>query len=284
MKLRKIVLCLVVSLGAFALNPQKAEAQSKIDLLIEGFQFRFRPDALQDRASNTGYVQGLYEKTPDFALWLLMDMGGDLLVDEDHFELESSTKDNDGIWMLNAVCHDEVNGSFGLHFAIDSKSGEAALKLSDAEEDLALYSGKIMPYEDPAPEFRNAKKEAEGLEMEQRLNVLIPNKNFSIKLASELYGQKSIVTVKPDKLYTNAPMILESEDFEVICLERQADTWYIRFGLNSAFSEISDNNEEMFLDLAINAYTGDTNYRVGLADRLKPSWRSITDGKVELKN
>lgn len=280
MKLKQVFFCFIAFFACLTLGSQKAAAQYQIDRLIQDFHFRFSPDALQDRASNTGYVQGLYEKTPDFPLWLLVDMGGDLLVDKDHFNLEQeSVQDQDGVWIVNVSCTDEVNGTFGLHFAIDSKTGEAALKLSDAEEDLAFYSGKILPYEGVAPEFKNAKKEAESLEMEKMIDALVPAQNFSVRLASELYGSRAFVRIEPTKISTNAPMTLESEDFEVICCERQGDTWYVRFGLNGALSEIA--GEEMLMDLAINVYTGDVNYRTGLADRLKVNWRGITDGKIE---
>lgn len=250
-----------------------------IDRLVQDVRFQFRPDPLQNAEGNTAVVQGYFNKTPGFPLWLMTDMGGALLVDNEHFSVNESAKDKDGIWILDLSCVDSINGFFKLNLAIDTKSGEAALKLATPTDgDIAIYQGKIWPYEDENTHFKNEKKTQEAAETAAILDRIIPALDFTVKLNSELYGNKAYVKVTPKKITARNPRQFETEDFQVICCEKQNDTWYVRLGV----SEATEVTEEMVLDLAIDANTGDANYRMGFANKLRPNWRTIVDGKIQI--
>lgn len=253
-----------------------AQDQIRVDQSIRQFKFRFQPDVLQSEGGNSQFVQGLYEKTPGFPLWLLMDMGGDLLVDEELFKKVKTEKDREGIWIVEANYADSINGYFGLYFGIDSKTGETALKIADAEEDLVLYSGKLMPYKYEKSGSKG-KKGAEALQMEKYLDQAVPELNFTVRLKSEIYGPEGFVTVTPDRITTTAPQSINSEEVQTICCERQGDYWFVRFAIGD-FAEVL--GEDMLLDLVIHASTGQVNYRLGMADRLKINWRSMVDGDI----
>jgi hypothetical protein len=275
--MKKILFSLLAACTLWGVTP--ALGQSHVDLMVRNVEFRFRPDVLQAAEGNSGFVQGLYFKTDEFPLWLLMDMGGDLLVDKTHFQPGESTKGEDGVWTLSASRVDTVNGYFSLQFAIDSQSGEAALSIADHEETLALYSGWVLPYAVEKPDFRNEKRAQEAAATEALLDKAVPALNFEVKLNTELYGTKASVLVTPEGVTTQAPLSFKGEKYEVVCCERQGQYWFVRLKIGD-FAEVG--SEEMLLDLAIDAYTGDTNYRLGLADQLKFNWRSIVEGRVVL--
>lgn len=241
-------------------------------------RFRFVPDALQDAAGRAAEVQGYFYKTPGFPLWLMMDMGGPLLVDKEHFSVNSAEKDEEGIWVLDLSCVDSVNGFFNLGFAIDPKDGSAALKIAtQAEGDMAYYQGKVEAYEAPdRSDFRNDKERQEALELAMRLDTLIPALDFQVKLNSELYGPKSEVDVSPKLVKLWDPRRFESPDYEVICCEKHDGMWYVRLKVG----EETPISEEMYLDLLIDSWTGKVNYRRGTADRLRLNWRAMVDGRV----
>lgn len=253
---------------------------AQIDKWIGEVQFQFLPSPLQTEESHAAVVQGYYNNTPGFPLWLMMDMGGALIVDKEHFSVNSSTKDEDGVWVLDLGCVDSVNGFFKLSFAIDSKSGEAALKLATPTEgDIALYQGKIGPYDGPGmPDFRNEKKVEEAKQTAAVLDRIVPAMDFTVKLNSELYGSKAKIIVLPKNVQAWTPRKFDADDYTVICCEKQNDVWYVRLRVG----EETVISEEMYLDLAIDAWTGDVNYRMGTADKLRANWRAIVDGKVEL--
>lgn len=273
------VLGLLVS-PAFAQESSPTAAQ--IDKWVGEVQFQFIPSPLQAEESQAAVVQGYYNNTPGFPLWLMMDMGGALLVDKEHFSVNDAVKDKDGVWVLDLSCVDSVNGFFKLNLAIDSKSGDAALKVATASEgDIAMYQGKIGPYDGPGmPDFRNEKKAEEAKQTAAVLDRIIPGLDFTVKLNSELYGSKAKIIVLPKNVQAWTPRKFDADDYTVICCEKQNDVWYLRLGVGEA-TMIS---EEMYLDLAIDAWTGDVNYRMGMADKLRANWRAIVDGKVELPN
>lgn len=278
--MKKLLFLLTASLALLGTSATSARAQSYVDLLVRNFEYRFRPNTLQAVEGNTGFVQGLYLKTPDFPLWLLMDMGADLVVDKAHFHPGESTKDEaEGVWTFTANCIDSLNGFFSLHFAVDARTGEAALRIADHEEDLALYAGRLMPYQEEKPTFRNEKRAAEAATTEAFLASAIPARSFTVQLGSELYGTKANITVTPETISTDAPIPFKNEPYQVVCAQRQGQYWLVRFNIGD-FGEIQ--GEDMLLDLAIDAYTGETNYRLGSADQLKLNWRSIVDGKIAL--
>ncbi len=277
--MKKILFTLIAAFSMLGMAAGPARAQSYVDLLVRNFEFRFRPDALQATQGNTGFVQGLYLKTPGFPLWLLMDMGGDLVVDKAHFHAGEAAKDDDGIWTLTASCIDSINGYFSLHFAVDSRTGQAALRIADNEEDLALYAGKLLAYELEKPTFRNEKRAAEAAKTEAYLDKAIPERSFTVKLNTELYGTKATIVVTPEVVNTVTPIPFKDTEYQVVCTERQGQYWFVRLRVGD-FAEVQ--GEDMLLDLAIDVHTGDTNYRLGMADQLKLNWRSIVDGKVSL--
>lgn len=277
-KLRIIAGCLVAWAITISIAPARAQQNNEIDRWVEAVRFQFLPDAVQSEESGAATVQGYFEKTPGFPLWLLMDMGGALVVDEDHFAVNSSEKDKDGVWMLDLSCMDSVNGFFMLHFAIDSRNGEAALKVATvADGDIALYQGKIGAYDGPGqPDFRNEKREEEARRMAKEVDTLIPSMNFCVKLNSELYGPKSQVNVLPGQVRLWDPRQFRVGDYSVVCCEKQNGTWYVRLQLVEG-TEVS---EAMYLDLAIDSWTGNVNYRRGFADQLRGNWRTIVDGVI----
>lgn len=260
-------------------NAQENPAVSVVDQWIEDVRFQFHPDIVQGESGNTATVQGYFNKTPGFPMWLMMDMGGALLVDKDHFSVNNSQKDQDGIWVLDLSCVDSVNGFFKLNFAIDSNTGEAALKIATPEEgDIAIYQGKIGPYEYAEPDFKNEKRTQEATQTAAILDRLIPTMDFKVKLNSEIYGNKARVIVTPKNVQAWTPRKFDADGFTVICCEKQNGIWYVRLGVG----ETTEVTEEMVMDLAIDSHTGNVNYRMGFADKLRSNWRAITDGKVEL--
>lgn len=274
----------VLLAGAVSLLTGRADAQeggdsaaANIDRWVEEMKFQFLPNPLQAEEGHTAIVQGYFNKTPGFPLWLMMDMGGALPVDSDHFSVNGSEKDDDGVWMLDLSCVDSVNGFFQLHFAIDSKSGDAALKIAtSAEGDIAVYQGKVGAYEGPGmPDFKNEKRAEEALRKAAELDTLIPSMQFRVKLNSEIYGPKSQINIFNGLLRLWDPRQFRGA-YDVVCCEKQNGIWYVRLQLVEG-SEVS---EAMYLDLAIDSWTGEVNYRRGFADRLRLNWRAIVDGTV----
>lgn len=263
-----------------ARESENRPVSSDIDRWVENLNFQFVPNLLQAEESNSAAVQGYFNKTPGFPLWLMMDMGGALPVDDDHFSVNSREKDADGVWVLDLGCVDSVNGFFKLSFAIDSESGETALKVATAAEgDIAMYQGKIGPYEGPGmPDFRNEKKAEEAVRTAEVLDRIIPAMDFTVKLNSELYGKKAKVIVVPTNVQAWSPRKFDADGYKVICCEKQNGIWYVRLQVGEPTSV----SEAMYLDLAIDSWTGDTNFRLGLADHLRHNWRAIVDGEVEL--
>lgn len=268
---------------AFVLAVAPAAGQGltagEVDRWMEEAKFQFVPAPAQSEGSHAAAVQGYFEKTPGFPLWLLMDMGGALVVDGEHFSINSTEKDNDGIWMVDMSCMDSVNGFFQLHMAADPKSGEAVLRVATAADgDIALYQGKVGPYEGVGmPDFRNEKREEEARRLAEKIDRAVSSMNFRVKLNSELYGAKSLVNVWSDRVLLWDPRQFRVEDYQVVCCEKQNGVWYVRLQLVEG-TEVS---EAMYLDLAIDSWTGNVNYRRGLADRLRGNWRLIFDGTFD---
>lgn len=286
--LKTVCLSLLAALVLAAMPAAPANAQEGADALsaahidkwVENMEFQFLPNLLQSEESNAGAVQGYFNHTPGFPLWLMMDMGGALPVDKDHFSVNSAEKDADGVWILDLSCVDSVNGFFTLSFAIDSKSGDAALKLATPTQgDIALYQGKIGPYEGPGmPDFRNDKKAEKARRTAAVLDKIILALDFTVKLNAELYGNKAKIIVVPTNVQAWTSRKFDVDGYTVICCEKQNGIWYVRLQIG----EETLISEAMYLDLAIDSWTGDVNYRMGLADKLRPNWRSIVDGTVEL--
>lgn len=274
----------LVAIGLTVGSVRSAQAQENggtaadVDRWVEQARFQFVPDALQAEESQAAAVQGYFNKTPGFPLWLLMDMGGALLVDEDHFAVNSAQKDEDGVWMMDLSCMDSVNGFFMLNLAIDSKSGEAALKVATAADgDIAMYQGKVGAYDGPGmPEFKSDKQKEEAMRMAAMIDTLVPGMNFRVKLNSELYGSKSEIDVAQNRVRLWDPRQFRVEDYKVVCCEKQNGVWYVRLQL----VEGTDFSEPMYLDLAIDSWTGNVNYRRAFADRLRGNWRTIFDGQL----
>lgn len=279
-KLRIIIGCLVASAIAVGIVPCRAQAtaSSDVDRWMRDVKFQFVPDPVQSEEGGTATVLGYFEYTPGFPLWLMMDMGGALVVDEEHFSINSSEKDADGVWMMDLSCMDSVNGFFNLHLAVDSQSGEAALKVATMQDgDIALYQGKVGAYDGPGmPDFRNEKRTEGAMLRAAELDTLVPSMNFQVKLNSELYGPKSQVNILPNLVRLWDPRQFRVGDYSVICCEKQNGTWYVRLQLVEG-TEVS---EAMYLDLAIDSWTGEVNYRRGFADQLRANWRTIVDGEV----
>ncbi len=108
------------------------------------------------------------------------------------------------------------------------------------------------------------------------IDTLVPAMRFRVKLNSELYGPKSEVNVLPNLVRLWDPRQFRMGDYEVVCCEKQNGVWYVRLQLVEG-TEVS---EPMYLDLAIDSWTGKVNYRRSLADRLRINWRAISDGEV----
>ena len=276
--IRRMTVGAAFLLGLVVAAVPAARAQEIDRWVGEETRFRFVPDVLQEEEGHAGEVQGYFYKTPGFPLWLMTDMGGPLWVDKEHFSVNSSEKDQDGVWLLDLSCVDSVNGFFNLGFAIDSRDGKAVLKLATPTEgDIALYQGKVEPYEaSDRDDFRNEKESQEALEMVMRLDTLVPAMNFQVKLNSELYGPKSEVNVSPKLVRLWDPRRFESPDYEVICCEKHDGMWYVRLKVGEA----TPVSEEIYLDLLIDSWTGKVNYRRGMADRLRLNWRAMVDGRV----
>ena len=279
--------CLSLLAGAALALAVPAHAQengsgtaAEIDKWVADVKFLFLPSPLQSDESNAAVVQGYFNKTPGFPLWLMMDMGGALPVDKDHFSVNSAEKDEDGVWVLDLSCVDSVNGFFKLNFAIDPEKGDAALKVATAADgDIAMYQGKIGSYEGPGmPDFRNEKKAEEAERTAAVLDRIVPALNFTVKLNSELYGKKSQVVVRPGNVQAWSPRKFDADGYTVVCCEKQNGVWYVRLQVG----EPTAVSEAMYLDLAIDSWTGDTNFRLGLADKLRHNWRAIVDGQVQM--
>lgn len=265
-------------------NPASAQENgvttADINKWVEEVRFQFVPNLLQPEEGNSAAVQGYFNNTPGFPLWLMMDMGGALLIDKDHFAVNSAEKDADGVWVLDLSCVDSVNGFFQLNLAIDSEKGDAALKVATLTEgDIAMYQGKIGPYEGPGmPDFRNENKTEEAVHTAAVLDRIIPALDFSVKLNSELYGRKAKIIVVPTNVQAWTPRKFDADGYKVICCEKQNGTWFVRLEIG----EETLVSEALYLDLAIDSWTGDVNYRMGMADKLRRNWRTIVDGHVEL--
>ncbi len=283
MDLKKAGLCLLAAWGSMIGIGSPANAQehrvssADIDRWMSDVKFQFVPNPLQSEESNASSVQGYFNYTPGFSLWLMMDMGGALVVDKEHFLVNSSTKDEEGVWLLDLSCVDSVNGFFQLNLAVDSENGDAALKVATPTlGDIALYQGKVGAYEGPGmPDFRNEKKTEEAVTKAAELDTLIPSMQFRVKLNSELYGPKSQIHIFKGLLRLWDPRQFQGA-YEVVCCEKQNGIWYVRLQL----VEENEVSEAMYLDLAIDSWTGEVNYRRGFADQLRLNWRAIVDGEV----
>ena len=274
--------CLLGSVGTVSAQEETAAPDpAQIDKWVEEMRFQFVPNTLQDEESNAASVQGYFTKTPDFPLWLMMDMGGALLIDKEHYAVNSVVKDSDNVWIIDLSCMDTVNGFFKLNLAIDSQSGEAALNLATIPEgDIAVYMGKIGPYEGPGmPDFKNEKKTEEAKQMAANVDALVSAMEFRVKLRSELYGSKSEINVLPKHLWLWDPRQFRMADYQVICHEKQNGIWYIRLKL----AESTEISEEMYLDMAIDSWTGEVHYRRGFADKLRANWMGMVDGDIDGK-
>lgn len=269
-----------ISSPVYAQQGESRVSMADIDRWMGEVKFQFVPNLLQPEEGNSSAVQGYFNNTPGFPLWLMMDMGGALPVDKDHFAVNSAEKDADGVWLIDLSCVDSVNGFFQLNLAVDSENGEAALKVATPTlGDIAMYQGKIGPYEGPGmPDFRNEKKTEEALHTAEVLDRIVPAMDFTVKLNSELYGSKSKVIVHPANVQAWTPRKFDADGYKVICCEKQNGTWYVRLEIG----EETPISEALYLDLAIDCWTGDVNYRMGTADKLRPNWRTIVDGNVEL--
>ena len=95
------------------------------------------------------------------------------------------------------------------------------------------------------------------------------------ELNSELYGPKSQIHIFKGLLRLWDPRQFQGA-YEVVCCEKQNGIWYVRLQL----VEENEVSEAMYLDLAIDSWTGEVNYRRGFADQLRLNWRAIVDGEV----
>lgn len=282
MKLTKTLM--MVSVLTLALTSSHAQEATQptpdeVNQWVEARKFQFVPNQLQSDESHAAVVQGYFYKTPGFPLWLLTDMGGALKVDEQNFLVNEATQDQDGTWIMNLSCVDSVNGFFQLGLAIDPKTADAVLKLATATDgDIAIYQGRIAPFEEAGmPDFKNDKQQQEAIQMAQMLDSIVPARKIRVKLHSELYGAKSEVNILDNKIWLWDPRQFRMTDYDVVCCEKQNGIWYLRLKL----AEATEVAEEMYLDLAIDSWTGEVHYRRGFADQLRPNWMAMVDGKVD---
>lgn len=245
-----------------------------VERLVEDFDFQFIPATLNGQVDGN-YAIYKYRNTPGFPLWLMINMGGPLLVDQESFTVnskEEKVKDGVKVWLVNAGCADSVNGTFDLQFVIEAATGKTAVNVtqtargtappakeeSPRNRDSFLFQGYIYPAE-LIRTYKNAKEEQRALDSEQLLDLLVPSLNFRV-------GNQ-----------TFNPTLLERQFASLVCMEKRNDVWFVRFEFPASRNKYLKTS---VLDLAINAQNGETYQRRGLYDYLFKNWMNYKGIRV----
>lgn len=240
--------------------------EEMVDSLVRVLDFQFIPGTL-DGQVNGVYAIYKFRNTPDFPLWLMMNMGGPLAVNKRLFTLKEAdckVKDGARVWLLNMSCADSVNGKFDLQFVIEATTGKTVLEVIQTEKGVGpppevetnrnqnsfMFQGYIYP-EYFRYVYKNEKQKERARQTEEEIDYLVPRLDFNA----------GGITINPT--------LLERWFASLVYLEKHNDTWYIRFEFPSSrnrFQKIT------VLDFSINARTGETFSRRGLYDYLFKNW------------
>ena len=240
--------------------------QEMVDSLVKAVDFQFIPGTL-DGQVNGVYAIYKFRNAPGFPLWLMMNMGGPLTVNERLFTVnrtESKIKDGVRVWLLNLGCADSVNGKFELQFIIEAATGKTMLEVTRTEEGNApppgeespknqntfLFQGYVFP-EYFIYTYKNKRQEENARKTEQLLDFLVPRLDFRA-------GGRTI-----------NPTLLERQFARLVYLDKHNDTWYVRIEFPETRNRFQKTS---VLDFAINARDGETYIRAGLYDYLFKNW------------
>lgn len=237
-----------------------------VDSLLHVVGFQFIPGTLNGQVNGL-YAIYKYRPSPDFPLWVMMNMGGPLYVDRQHFTLNRSEQriiDGVDIRSLHFSCSDSLNGCFDLQFLVEAETGKAMLEVkqtargalppqkfeTNRNDTTFLFQGYIFP-EYLRYAYKNERAAQNAAESEQMLDRLVPSLNFRA-------GSRTI-----------NPTLLERQFARLVYLEKHNDTWYVRF----EFPESRNRHQKVtVLDYSINARTAETYSRSGLYDFLFKNW------------
>lgn len=245
------------------LRGQTVEAM--VDSLVRVFDFQFVPDT-RDGQVNGKYAIYKFRNTPDFPLWLMVNMGGPLTVNKRLFtvnEVESKVRDGVRVWLVNVSCADSVNGKFDLQFVIEAATGKTVLEVTQTgkggaqpeeetnkNQDSFMFQGYIFP-EYIYYTYKNEKQKERARQIEEEIDYLVPRLDFSV-------GG-----------WTINPTLLEREFARLVYLDKHNDTWYVRIEFPDTRNRYQKTS---VLDFAINARTGETYTRRALYDYLYKNW------------
>lgn len=252
--------------------------ENMVNSLVEAFDFQFLPARLHGQV-NGNYSIYKYQNTPDFPLWLMINMGGPLFVDKDSFvvnQKEEKIKDGVRVWLVNASCADSVNGKFDLQFVIEAATGKTAVNVtqtargsappakeeSPRNKDSFLFQGYIYPTE-LIRTYKNAKEQQREMDNERLLDRIVPQFNFRI-------GGMTVT-----------PKLLENQFARLVYLEKYNDIWYLRFEFPP---DRYGRHKTPVWDVAINARTGESHSRWGTYDYLYKNWQYYRETAFTVSN
>lgn len=260
---------LILALIGFAISPVFAQNHN-VTQLLKDLNFKFQPDVLQPQGF--GQVQGYYENGDGFPLWLLLSMDGPMIVTPDRYAV-TNNQGSDTLWTVELTSVDSLNGLCKANFAVDPRDGRAAVTIITPQESVT-YMGDVLPVvRKEQRRYKNNKIAAAADQTERILDECISKRNFTVHLNTETYGRRSYVILMPDKLLITRDRIQASK-FEILCIEKVGDVWYVAIEIPSK----TELKEASVLNLAIDAKTGDTNYRFGPWNNQRKNWLSMIDG------
>lgn len=238
----------------FVPTPESLHVQ---DSIIASLAFQFEPNTLRGQVNGT-YAPYEYKQSPSFPLWIMMNMGGALVVDTSNFVVNECTRHQEA-WLVNMTCNDSVNGKFDLQFVIEP-SNKTMLKVTDSNGNKQLYDGQLYPF-DREIAFKNEKAVAKAINTQSILDQAVANMNFQVRYAD---GKRILKT----------PRLVQREYGIVSVCEKVNDTWFVRI----EYPDGRNNRQKTAIeDFSINSFTGETFRRASLYDKLPTTWRHYKD-------
>lgn len=245
-----------------------------VDSLVREMDFQFIPATLNGQVDGK-YAIYKYQNTPGFPMWLMMNMGGPLTVNREHFSVNRcETKTEEGVeaWVVGMSCGDTVNGAFELTFVIEANTGKTVMTVNQLAPGLVapsveetnknqtsfMFQGYIFP-EYLMTEYKNARQKRNAEESQALVDRIVPQLNFRA-------GR-----------WTINPTLLERQFARLVYLEKHNDTWYIRIEFPDTRNRYQKTS---VLDFAIHASTAETFIRTGLYDYLYKNWMNYPERAV----
>lgn len=237
-----------------------------VDSLVTKMDFQFIPATLNGQVDGK-YAIYKYQNNPEFPLWLMINMGGPLTVDRNHFQVnrtQSKTVQGNDAWIVGMTCSDTLNGTFELTFVIEAETAKTVMTVNqiapgrDVQPDEEtnknqtsfMFQGYVFP-EYLLTEYKHPRQKRNAEASQALIDSIVPKLDFRAGT------------------WTINPTLLERQFARLVYLEKHNDTWYIRIEFPD---ERNRYQKTSVLDLAIHASTAETFIRAGLYDYLYKNW------------